>query len=130
MRVRSLPWIVSLAAGGFVCLGIGPALPVLLRERGLADDVRRLAEVDVRSQAPRGVRKARDPDLRRKTQALARARGFLLPLDGVVIGYARAPDDDPFEVPERIGYTLPISLPLFGFLPVAFLAVRAFDVPP
>jgi|GEM_PF-5528819 len=126
--------------GGLVSAGIaivalaalGPCLPEIWQERALAEDVRTLAYVDLPKD--RSLSLGEEAKLRRKVQALARARGFTLALSEVVVAYADTAQDavsdkfQAFEAPAEIGYTLSITLPLFGIFEYAAVAVRIFGV--
>jgi hypothetical protein len=103
-----------------------PCLPVLWRERLLADDVKALAEKRLPVDA--ALRGATDENLRRTIQGLARARGFALGLDDVFLSYGRYDDGGSFVAPREIGYTLPVRLPMFGFVGHPIFAVRTFPV--
>ena len=123
---------------------VAPCVPFFWRERALADDVKILAEKTLPAEPT--LRRAADADLRRRLQSLARARGFALAFNEAYLEYGQpsragepvsggdpssdgdVPLADAFEGPRRIGYTLPIKLPLFGTNEYTLSAVRVFRV--
>jgi hypothetical protein len=119
---------VALAILTALCLG--PCLPVLWKERALAEDFRSFATGPM-SHSKEWIN-ANETQLRQQGQRLARAKGFHLPLHDVVLVYpAQFPKpnlDDPFVKPKNFGYTLSIPLPMFGVFPYTVQAVRVFPV--
>lgn len=125
---------VSLSVGG-VAWALGPCLPVLLRERAFAEDVKAFAEKTLTREEP-ALARASDATLRSRLQAIARARGFSLAFEDVFVSYGPLTPGEggsfsrALEGPREIGYTLPIRLPLFGIHESTLHAVRVFEVPP
>ena len=116
-----------------VLWALGPCLPVLLRERAFAEDVKGFAAQTL-TQKP-VLRRGTDAALRARLQALARARGLSLAFEDAFVSYGsmaqgNASGARALEGPQEIGYTLPIRLPLFGIHESTFYAVRVFEVPP
>ena len=127
-------WAVAVALALFVLVtaALGPCVPEIWRERALAEDVRMFVLRDFPKD--RSLLLGDEAKLRRQLQALARAQGFTLALPEVVVAYASRAQDavtdkiHAFEAPAEIGYTLPITLPLFGIFEYAAVAVRVFGV--
>ncbi|MCA2961161.1 MAG: hypothetical protein IOD12_12980 [Silvanigrellales bacterium] len=125
---------VGLSIGlGLLLWALAPCLPVLLRERAFAEDVKVFAEKTL-TQEP-VLRRGTDAALRGRLQALARARGLSLAFEDVFVSYGSLAQGDAsgasaLEGPLEIGYTLPMRLPLFGIHESTFYAARVFEVPP
>lgn len=98
-----------------------PAAPLWLQERRLAGKVREFSSAKT-------LASLSDDKLRSRIQTLARAEGFYLGFEDIVLVYGTDKKQS-FEVPKQVGYTLGINVPLFGIFTTRMLAVRQFDVP-
>lgn len=117
-------WVPLLAlAGGFAAFL--PCAKILYKERELAETIKKFAHTEF---APTPQSQAWSDDrLRGRVQTLARAAGFALAFEDVFVRYA-ADKNQTFEKPAKVGYTLSVVVPLFGFIDVPLLVVRVFDV--
>lgn len=122
VKLSAKAWtaIATVVACALVVLATLPVVPVLLRERVLAEGLQQLA------QNPR-LAYASDSDIRKQVQQLARKHDFFLGFEDVFVQYA-AGDAALLEPPVKLGYALPMSLPVAGVFPVSVSAVRVFDV--
>jgi hypothetical protein len=118
-------WIANIVLGVLVLTplaAIVPASEQLVRERELAAVLGRMAQDGE-------FRNKTDVDARRKLQKAAKSMGFDLPTSEVII----APSDPLTTTvvsPGVVGYTLPMRLPLFGFLDFEVIAARQVPVAP
>jgi hypothetical protein len=119
MKESSVKWllILSLVLLGIATAALAPLLPVLMAEARLSDEVERLCET-------KGLQNLDDGVLRSRLQALARKQGFHLEFGDIFLQYLGKTQDEKLPSPSRIGYTLPMELRLFGFVPWRVVAVR------
>lgn len=131
--MKTLLVIGMVVCVAFAAWAVGPCLPVLLRERAFAEDVKVFAKETLKQEP--ALRRGTDAALRSRLQALARAHGFTLAFEDVFLSYGTLTREggEPalaLEGPREIGYTLPMRLPLFGIYESTFVASRAFEVSP
>ncbi len=103
-----------------IATALSSTVPLILHERSLAQDLRQFAKGGRALQM-------NDDELRRETQALARKRGFHLPLPDVYV-QLQADKNQTFETTRRLGYTLFLNLPVLFSWRAPVVAVRVFDV--
>jgi hypothetical protein len=119
MKESGVKWllILSLVLLGTAAAALVPTLPVLMAEARLSDGVERFCET-------KGLQDLDDAVLRSRLQALAREQGFHLEFGDIFLQYFGKAQDEKLPSPSRIGYTLPMELRLFGFVPWRIVAVR------
>lgn len=93
----------------------------LLAERHLASDVATFA-------AGGETLDLSDGEIRTRVQQLARKRGFHLEFQNVFVEYEAAGIDVSLAQPRKVGYTLPIGLPIIGIWEWPLVAVRVYPV--
>ncbi len=114
-----LSWILALLLTvilGFVA-AFAPTLPTLVAEARFSNAVENLGK----SADFRGIT---DGALRTRMQGLARERGLHIEFEEMFIQYLGKRHNETMPQPSRLGYSLPLELRLFGFLPWRIVAVR------
>lgn len=96
-------------------------LPPVFAERRLAATVKGFAALG----EPRGLP---DGSIRTHVQQLARKQGFHLEFHDIFVEYDAVGTDVSLAQPRRIGYTLPLALPIMGIWEWRLVAARAYQV--